>query len=113
MYCYNDGSVRSTHPIRHSVTSAFLWLLLHLPLSAGLLVGGHVSAASVAESEMGSGRRWLWGGGLAVGFLGMFILTLLWKDNDPPGKLLLSKPLVSRVALFLQLVTIRGDANCH
>ena len=82
MYVYADGSVEHTHPIRRSVWTSFAWLLLHLPLSAGLLIGGHISAVSVVEEELGRGRRWLWGGGLAVSFFFMWVLALLWRDDD-------------------------------
>lgn len=95
MYVYNDGCLKSVHPVRRHVGTAFAWILLHLPLSMGLLVGGHVSAAAVAEPEMGGGRRWLWGGGLSVSFAGMWILAQLWRSDDPPGKLLMPKQLVS------------------
>ena len=96
MYVYNDGSLQTTHPIRRSVPTAFAWLLLHLPLSMGLLLGGHVSAAAVGEEHMGTGRRWLWGGGLGIGFLGMWILAQLYQSEDPPAKLMVPKQLVRR-----------------
>lgn len=91
MYVYKDGAISNIHPIRRSVFTAFPWLLIHLPLSAGLLIGGHVSAASTLDEEMGSGKRWLWGGGLGVGMAGMWIIAQLWHDLDPPGRLLLPK----------------------
>ncbi len=90
MYVYTDGSIRSVHPIRRSGYTAFAWLLVHLPLSAGLLIGGHVSAYST-NNELESGHRWLWGGGLAVGLLGIWVIAQLFRDCDPPGKLILSK----------------------
>ena len=91
MYVYEDGSITNDHPIRRSVWTAFPWLLIHLPMSAGLLIGGHVSAASTFEEEFSSGKRWLWGGGLGVGMLGMWIIAQLYCDCDPAGKLLLPK----------------------
>lgn len=90
MYVYQDGSITSEHPVRRSFYTAFPWLLLHLPMSAGLLIGGHVSAASTVD-ELDRGRRWLWGGGLSLGMLGMWVLGQLYRDCDPPGKLIMPK----------------------
>ena len=91
MYIYQDGAINSVHPARHNVWTAFLWLVLHLPMSAGLLIGGHVSATMTEEKPLREGQRWLWGGGLAVGFAALWILSLLFKDADQKGKLLMSK----------------------
>lgn len=90
MYVYTDGAITNVHPVRRSVYSAFAWLLIHLPMSAGLLIGGHVSAVSTYD-ELDAGKRWLWGGGLGFGTLCMWIIAQLWRDGDPSGKLLLSK----------------------
>lgn len=90
MYVYNDGAICNVHPIRRSVYTAFAWLLIHLPLSGGLLIGGHVSATATDE-DLDGPRRWLWGGGLGAGMLGMWVIAQLWRDIDPPGKLLLPK----------------------
>lgn len=97
MYVYTDGAITNTHPIRRSVYTAFAWLLIHLPMSAGLLIGGHVAAVSTGE-ELDSGKRWLWGGGLGFGTLCMWIIGQLYHDRDPPGKLQMSK--VRLIALF-------------
>lgn len=75
-------------------------MMLHLPLSAGLLVGGHASAASVAEEEMSSPRRWLYGGGLGAGMLGMWVLAMLFKDGDKAPR----TPLLSKVFHSIILV---------
>ncbi|KAI9664233.1 MAG: hypothetical protein M1831_002412 [Alyxoria varia] len=91
LYVYCDGAIEGLHPVRRAVWSSYGWLLLHLPLSAGLLLGGHVSAQTVLKDDLSSGQRWLWGGGLGVGMLGMFLLALLYKDADRPGRLLMPK----------------------
>ena len=104
MYVYTDGAIENDHPIRRSVYTAFAWLLVHLPMSAGLLIGGHTSAASTFEEELHRGQRWLWGGGLGVGMFGMWIIGQLYLDCDPPGKLLLSK-----VMLFGQACLVRVE----
>jgi len=90
MYVYTDGAIDNVHPVRRSVYTAFPWLLIHLPMSAGLLIGGHVSATSTLE-ELDGGKRWLWGGGLGFGTLCMWVIAQLYRDRDPKGKLLLSK----------------------
>jgi len=68
-------------------------------MSAGLLIGGHVSAYGT-NHLMESGHRWLWGGGLGVGMLCMWVLAQLFLDCDPPGKLLLPKVSRHRSGLF-------------
>ena len=61
--------------------------MIHLPLNMGLLIGGHICAVSVAQDELGSGERWLWGGGLGTRLLVLFIIPLCFKSNDPPALL--------------------------
>ncbi|KIX02059.1 uncharacterized protein Z518_07998 [Rhinocladiella mackenziei CBS 650.93] len=100
MYVYCDGATESVHPIRRAVWSSFSWLLIHLPLSAGLMLGGHISAATVPEERLNSGQRWLWGGGLGLGTFCLFLIALLYKDDDPKGFLRFSKP----VRLFPRLL---------
>lgn len=90
MYVYTDGAINNLHPVRRSVWTAFGWLMIHLPMSAGLLIGGHVSAASTAD-DLDEARRWLWGGGLGVGMLCMWLTAQMWKDCDPAGTLILPK----------------------
>lgn len=92
MYVYNNGAILVRHPVRRSVYTAFAWLLIHLPMSAGLLIGGHVSAASVAD-ELDTPRRWLWGGGLAVGIFCMWVIAQMYEDCDPPKTLIFPKQL--------------------
>lgn len=99
MYVYTDGAIKSVHPARRSVFTAFAWIMIHLPMSAGLLIGGHACAGATKE-ELNEGQRWLLSGGLAVGYLGMYLMALLFKDEDPKGKLLLSK-VSSRIRAIL------------
>lgn len=91
IYVYADGAFRTTHPIRRSVWTAFAWLMIHLPMAAGLLIGGHVSAAATGDEELDGGRRWLWGGGLAVGMLSMWVTAQLYRDDDPKDMLIMRK----------------------
>lgn len=62
-----------------------------LAVKHGLLIGGHISAVSVAQDELGSGERWLLGGGPGTGLLILFIIPLCFKSNDPPALLWFSK----------------------
>ena len=90
MYVYGDGAIRSMHPARRHVATATVWLMIHLPISAGLLIAGHVASGTMLE-EMNEGRRWLFGGGMAVGFFTLWIMSYLFKDVDPPCKLFMRK----------------------
>lgn len=56
VYVNGDGAIDSVHPLRRAVRSTFAWILIHLPLDMGLLIGGHVCAVSVAWDELGSGE---------------------------------------------------------
>ena len=112
MYVYTDGAICNDHPIRRSVYTAFGYLMVHLPMSAGLLIGGHVSASST-EEELTSGRRWLWGGGLGVGMLFMWIYAQLYRDCDAPGTLVFSKVRlshgISSQGVMLNLLTLSSQ----
>ena len=59
LYVNADGAIDSVHPLRKAVRSAFTWILIHLPLNMGLLIGSHICAVSVAQDELGSGEQWL------------------------------------------------------
>jgi low temperature requirement protein LtrA len=91
MYVHNDGSLQGTHPLRHSIYAAFTWVTLHLPLSASLLVAGHVAAISSKNGEMQDGEMWLLCGGLGIGLIILFIFGLLHKSDDLPKTLILPK----------------------
>ncbi|RBR05756.1 hypothetical protein FVER53590_09493 [Fusarium verticillioides] len=79
VYSSGDGSIRATHPIRRSAWTAFGFFLLHLPLSASFLIGGHIAAASTAIEEFEDGQRWLLGGGLGVGMFCLWIYGMLYR----------------------------------
>ncbi|OCL03947.1 hypothetical protein AOQ84DRAFT_417718, partial [Glonium stellatum] len=79
-YVNADGAIDSAHPLHRAVWSAFTWILIHLPLNMGLLIGGHICAISVAQDELGSGERWLLGGGLGTGLLVLFIIPFFFWD---------------------------------
>ncbi len=91
LYSIGDGSIDAVHPIRRSTVSAFAFFSLHVPLAASLLVGGHVCAASAGVEELGTGERWLMGGGLGVGMFCLWMLGMLFKSNDEECNLIMPK----------------------
>lgn len=93
LYVHADGSIKHDHPLRHSVYSAFLFVLIHLPLVAGLLAGGHVAAVSVAEKGFEDAERWLLCGGLGTGMICLYGFALLHGSKDERGTLIMDKPL--------------------
>jgi low temperature requirement protein LtrA len=82
LYVSGDGSLQATHPIRRSTWTAFGFFLLHLPLSASFLIGGHLCAVSVGVDEFEPGQRWLLGGGLAVGMFCLWAYGMLYRTHD-------------------------------
>lgn len=91
LYVNGDGSIEGTHPLKRSVTAAFAWFIIHLPLAASLLLGGHVGAVSVGVEELSSGERWLLCGGLAAGLLCLWIIGELHESKDASRTLILPK----------------------
>lgn len=103
IYASGDGSVQSTHPIRRSAWSAFAFFLLHLPLSASFLIGGHICAVSTATHQFQDGERWLLGGGLAVGLLCLWIYGMLYRVHEDDELLL---PKIPRIGMRLAVAVI-------
>lgn len=91
LYVNADGSIDRTHPLRRSVPASFAWSIVHLPLAASLLLGGHVCAVSVGVEELESGERWLLCGGLGAGLLCLWIIGELHKSEDDSRTLILPK----------------------
>jgi low temperature requirement protein LtrA len=102
LYVHADGSLHGIHPMRHSVYAGFLFALIHLPLIASLLAGGHVAALSVAEEEFEDPQRWLLCGGLGSGMMCLYAFALLHLSKDEPGCLRLGK--VSRRSIIRKTV---------
>ena len=90
LYVSGDGSLQATHPIRRSAWTAFGFFLLHLPLSASFLIGGHICAVSTQLEQFEDGQRWLLGGGLGVGLLSLYVYGMLYQSHDE-GSLIMSK----------------------
>ena len=103
LYVSGDGSLQATHPIRRSAWTAFGFFLLHLPMSASFLIGGHICAVSTKIDEFEDGQRWLLGGGLAVGLACLWVYGLLYRTEDE-DLLLLRKPV--RIGMRLVVAVI-------
>lgn len=91
LYVHADGSVEHEHPLRHSIFAAFAFAVIHLPLIASLLAGGHVAAQSVAEDVFEDAQRWLLCGGLGTGMICLYGFALLHRTQDEPGTLIMDK----------------------
>ncbi|KAH8695201.1 bacterial low temperature requirement A protein-domain-containing protein [Talaromyces proteolyticus] len=125
LYLHGDCSVESTHPLRHSILTAFTWAPIHLPLIASLLAGGHVAAASAkatdpatgedAEHGFSAAQRWLLCASLGTGLFCLYIIALLHVSKDTGCALLLPKPfrLMMRpiVGLILILLPLAHRLN--
>lgn len=81
LYVSGDGSAEATHPIRRSAWTAFAFFLLHLPLSASLVISGHMCAAAAGAHDLEDGQRWLLGGGLGVGILCLWVYAVLFAEG--------------------------------
>ncbi|KAK6544218.1 hypothetical protein TWF694_000921 [Orbilia ellipsospora] len=91
LYVHGDGSLVSTHALRHTVATAFSWVFIHLPLVASLLAGGHAAALTSADEELGHPEVWLLCAGLGIGVICLWFIALLHKCEDAPGTLILPK----------------------
>lgn len=98
LYVNGDGSIHTVHPIRRSALTAFSFFSLHMPMTAALLVGGHVAAISAGNDELDRGERWLLGGGLGIGMACLWVLAVLFQSKD---KGLLIMPKLVRVSMRL------------
>jgi len=91
LYVHGDGSLSSTHALRHSIHTAFAWVFFHLPLVASLLAGGHVAAETATGKDLGLPERWLLCGGIGIGLIFLWIIAHLHECNDPGSVLILPK----------------------
>ncbi|KAJ5376573.1 hypothetical protein N7509_013459 [Penicillium cosmopolitanum] len=106
LYTHADGSMESTHPLRHNIYTGFSFALIHLPLIAALLAGGHVAAASVAEEDFEDAQRWLLCEGLGVGMMCLYFFALIHACQDEPGTLLMTKHVRIIMRPITGLITI-------
>ncbi|KAK5989619.1 hypothetical protein PT974_07873 [Cladobotryum mycophilum] len=110
IYVSGDGSLQATHPIRRSAWTAFGFFLLHLPLSASFLIGGHIAAISTRLDEFEPGQRWLLGGGLGVGMFCLWVYGMLYRTQDDDC-LILSKTTRVGMRLVIAIVLIALPAT--
>ena len=111
LYIHNDGAVECIHPLRHSTYAAFTWVTLHLPLTASLLVAGHVSAQTASVDELEVGEIWLLCGGLCVGMFCLYIEALLHRSEDAPGTSILPKVSCIRFFPVILFSILRFDST--
>lgn len=113
IYASGDGGgAQATHPIRRSAWTAFGFFLLHLPMSASFLIGGHVAAVSVGIDQFELGQRWLLCGGLGVGMACLWVYGMLFRTEAEECLFL---PKLARVGMRLfvavVLVLLPGTHN--
>lgn len=116
LYVSGDGSMEATHPIRRSAWTAFVFFLLHIPLSASFLIAGHVAALSVQLEEFEGGQAWLMCGGFAVGLFCLWVYGMLFRDEDDKI-LMMPKPLriIMRLVVCIILAVLplaQEHLNC-
>lgn len=112
IYASGDGSVQATHPIRRSAWTAFGFFLLHLPLSASFLIGGHICAVSTGIDEFEDGQRWLLGGGLGVGMFCLWVYGMLYRVDGEDNLILPQLPRILMrlvVAVILVVLPVTHD----
>ena len=113
IYASGDGGgPQSVHPIRHSVWAGFGYFLLHLPLSASFLIGGHVAAVCVDVDHLPVGQRWLLGGGLGTGMACLWVYGMLYRTSSEERRVLPKQTRISMrliVAIALALLPLLYD----
>jgi low temperature requirement protein LtrA len=111
IYASGDGGgANATHPIRRSAWTAFGFFLLHLPMAASFLIGGHIAAVSVELHQFEEGQRWLLGGGLGVGCFCLWVYGMLYQTTGSeclilPKYLRIGARLIVAIILIILPVT--------
>ncbi|KAL7795959.1 bacterial low temperature requirement A domain-containing protein [Trichoderma ceciliae] len=112
IYVSGDGSLEATHPIRRSAWTAFAFFLLHLPLSASFLIGGHIAAISTRLDEFENGQRWLLGGGLGVGTFCLWTYGMLYRTHDEDCLMLSKTPRIGmRLVVAIILIALPATVD--
>ncbi|POR39761.1 LtrA [Tolypocladium paradoxum] len=113
LYVSGDGSLQATHPIRRSAWTAFGFFLLHLPLSASFLIGGHICAISTHLHDFDDGQRWLLGGGLGVGLFCLWVYGMLYRTEDDDCLLLSKYPRIGMRLLVAVVLVALPETHGH
>ncbi|KHN98376.1 LtrA [Metarhizium album ARSEF 1941] len=113
IYVSGDGSLQATHPIRRSAWTAFGFFLLHLPLSASFLIGGHICAVSTRLHEFEQGQRWLLGGGLGVGLFCLWIYAQLFRTHDEDCLMLPKQARIGMRLLIAVMLVVLPETHGH
>ncbi|KAJ6440117.1 low temperature requirement protein A [Purpureocillium lavendulum] len=113
LYVSGDGSVQATHPIRRSAWTAFGFFLLHLPLSASFLIGGHICAISTKLHEFEDGQQWLLGGGLGVGLFCLWVYGMLYRTEDEDCLILPKYPRIGMRLIVAIILIVLPETHDH
>ncbi|OAA51423.1 LtrA [Metarhizium rileyi] len=113
IYVSGDGSIQATHPIRRSAWTAFGFFLLHLPLSASFLIGGHMCAVSTRLHDFEHGQRWLLGGGLGLGLFCLWIYAQLYRTDEEECLMLRKQARVSMRLFVAVILVILPKSHAH
>lgn len=113
IYSSGDGSIQATHPIRRSAWTAFGFFLLHLPLAASFLIGGHVAAASTGVEEFEDGQRWLLGGGLGVGMFCLWVYGMLYRVEGECELFLTQVPRIGMRLVVAIILIVLPESHDH
>lgn len=87
LYSHKDGSIRATHAMRRSVSTALGYIYIHLPLIASLLIVGDAGAdlAKLGEPyEEERGVVFFFSAGIFIALCALTIHPLLDKPKDDP-----------------------------
>lgn len=113
IYASGDGSVQPTHPIRRSAWTAFGFFLLHLPLAASFLIGGHIAAVSVGIEHFEDGQRWLLGGGLGVGVFCLWVYGMLYRTEGEECLLMSKIPRIGMRLVVAIILVVLPETHDH
>lgn len=113
IYVSGDGSLQATHPIRRSAWTAFGFFLLHLPMSASFLIGGHICAISTKLHEFEDGQRWLLGGGLGVGMFCLWVYGQLYRTEDEDCLILPKQARIGMRLIIAIILAVLPETHDH
>lgn len=113
IYASGDGSVQATHPIRRSGWTAFGFFLLHLPLAASFLIGGHICAVSTRLEQFEDGQQWLLCGGLGVGLFCLWVYGMLYRVEGDESLLLPKMPRIGMRLIIAVILIVLPETHGH